>query len=190
MYFERAASPVGIPTTVVEITCARTLSTVLSGSYLECAPVGYDTVAMRGIPEAVALAAAAVLDEDVPDMVAFSLAEEDLDHRLRDGTWYVHSGWEFTDEVTKSALSEDSLPGQDSPYDTLESIREPMSGGWTYNHIEFRRDRNHSAVRSGVVLYALLSLRAGALGLDVRATLALTDYRLFKRRTTDDPGRG
>ena len=128
-----------------EMTPAE-LSAALSGSELECAPIGYDAVVTRGVPETVALAAAGVLDENVPDVFAFSLTQEEIDYRLREAIWYARNGWEFTDEDMKQALSGVSLSGQDNPYETLESVRELMSGGWTYNHIEFRRDMSHSDV--------------------------------------------
>lgn len=125
-----------------EMTPAE-LSTALSGKEIECAPIGYDAVAMRGAPEAVALSAATALNENVPDVLVLSLAQEDLDYRLREAMWYTRNGWEFTDEDIKQALSGVSLSGLDSPYETLEGIRELLSGGWTYNHIEFRKDMSH-----------------------------------------------
>lgn len=134
-----------LPACHKEMTPAE-LTAALSGKELECAPTGYDAVAMRGAPEAVALAAATTLDENVPDVFVLSLAQEDLDYRLREAIWYARNGWQFTDEDLKQALSGDSLSGLDNPHETLESIRELMSGGWTYNHIEFRRDLSHSDV--------------------------------------------
>ena len=128
-----------------EMTPAE-LSAALSGKELECAPIGYDAMAMRGVPEAVALAGAGALEENVPDIFVFSLALEELDYRLREAIWYARNGWKFTDEDLEQSLSGVSLSGQGNPYETLESIRELMSGGWTYNYIEFRRDMSHSDV--------------------------------------------
>ena len=125
---------------------AAELSAVLSGADLECAPVGYDAVAIRSIPEIVALAAVQVIDEHVPDVYVFSLTQDQLDDRLKEDIGHARRGWEFTDADLRRALSEDSLPGMEDPSGTLEAVRELMSEGWTYNHIQFRRDMSHSQV--------------------------------------------
>ncbi len=125
---------------------AAELSAVLSGADLECAPVGYDAVAIRSIPEVVALAAVQVIDESVPDVYVFSLTGDQLDDRLIEAIGYASRGWEFTDADLRRSLSEDSLPGVEDSSGTLEAVRELMSMGWTYNHIQFRRDLSHPQV--------------------------------------------
>ena len=125
---------------------AAELSAVLSGTDLECAPVGHDVVAIRSIPEVVALAAVQVIDESVPDVYVFSLTHEELDDRLKEAIGFARRGWEFTDADLRRSLSEDSLPGAEDLSGTLEVVRELLSEGWTYNHIQFRRDMGHSQV--------------------------------------------
>ena len=134
-----------LPTCGQEMSAAE-LSAVLSGADLDCAPVGYDAVAVRSLPEVVALAAVQVIDENVPDVYVFSLPQDQLDDRLIEAISYARHGWEFTDADLRRSLSSDSLPGLEDPSGTLEAVRELMSEGWTYNHIQFRRDMSHSQV--------------------------------------------
>ena len=126
---------------------AAELSAVLSGADLECAPVGYDAVAIRSIPEVVALAAAQVIDENVPDVYVFSLTRDQLDHRLKEAIGSARRGWEFTDADLRRSLPENSLPGVEDPSGTLEAVRELMSQGWTHDHIQFHRDMSRSQGR-------------------------------------------
>lgn len=67
----------------------------------------------------------------------FSLTSESVDHSLANIFSYARDGWKYTDADLEETLR---LSGLDDPMEIVDGLRELMSAGWQYTHLDFRRD--------------------------------------------------